>query len=143
MRIGTMLRDVIESLFRRPITERYPEERREAPIRLRGKLEWDPTRCTGCALCTKDCPSDAIELITIDRAKKQFVIKYHIDRCTYCAQCVQNCRFKCMEMSNEEWELASLKKEPFTVYYGDEANIQTFMKRFEPKPAEELKAPTE
>jgi formate hydrogenlyase subunit 6/NADH:ubiquinone oxidoreductase subunit I len=131
-----MLRDVLESLFKRPATERYPYERREAPPRYRGQLQWNPEKCTGCSLCCKDCPSNAIELLTIDKAKKQFVIRYHIDRCTFCAQCVQNCRFKCMDMSNQDWELAALSKEPFTVYYGDEANIQTFFERFAVKPTE-------
>jgi formate hydrogenlyase subunit 6/NADH:ubiquinone oxidoreductase subunit I len=122
-----MLRDVLESLFRRPATQKYPFVRHAVPERLRGQLVWSPEKCTGCSLCAKDCPSNAIEVITIDRAKKQFVIRYHIDRCTFCAQCVQNCRFKCMGMSNEQWELAALHKEPFTVYYGDEANIQTLL----------------
>lgn len=130
MRIGTMLRDVIDSFFRPPATEKYPFEKTAAPTRLRGKLIWNPEKCTGCGLCAKDCPSNAIEVITIDRATKKFIVRYHMDRCTYCAQCVQNCRFKCMEMSSQEWELAALQKEPFTVYYGNEANLQAFLEKF-------------
>jgi formate hydrogenlyase subunit 6/NADH:ubiquinone oxidoreductase subunit I len=126
MRIGTMIRDVITSLFKRPATRKYPFEREEAPERLRGMLVWDPEKCIGCSLCAKDCPSNAIEVLTIDKAKKQFVIRYHIDRCTFCAQCVQNCRFKCMGMSNEQWEMAALNKEPFTVYYGNEETLEIF-----------------
>jgi formate hydrogenlyase subunit 6/NADH:ubiquinone oxidoreductase subunit I len=133
MRIGTMLKDVITSLFRKPVTQPYPFERKDAPERLRGKLQWDPAKCTGCSLCSKDCPSNALEVVTLDRAKKQFVVRYHIDRCTFCAQCVQNCRFKCMNMSSEDWELASLKKEPFTVYYGSETDLQTFFEKFGPQ----------
>lgn len=136
MRIGTMLWDVIGSFFRRPATQNYPFERHNAPSRLRGKLYWNPEKCTGCSLCAKDCPSNAIEVITLDRAKKQFIMRYHIDRCTFCAQCVQNCRFKCMGMSNEQWELAALKKEAFTVYYGDELQIQAFLGQLAVSPVE-------
>lgn len=127
MRIGSMLGDLARSLFRRPVTERYPFERRAAPPRLRGKLIWDPGKCTGCALCNKDCPASAIELITLDKKNKRFVMRYHIDRCTYCAQCVQNCRFACLGMSSEQWELAALSKAPFTVYYGNDADLESLL----------------
>jgi hypothetical protein len=33
-------------------------------------------------------------------------------------------------MSNEQWELASLTKEPFTVYYGREEDVQNLLARF-------------
>ncbi len=129
-RVAAMLGDIVKSLFKQPITEKYPFERHPAPDRLRGKLTWDPEKCTGCGLCNKDCPSNAIELITIDKKAKRFVMEYHADRCTYCAQCVQNCRFECLNMSHEQWELAALSKQPFTVYYGKDEDIQTILTRF-------------
>jgi formate hydrogenlyase subunit 6/NADH:ubiquinone oxidoreductase subunit I len=122
-----MLGDLTRSFFRRPVTERYPFERRDAPKRLRGMLTWDPSKCTGCALCNKDCTANALELITLDKKNKRFVMRYHIDRCTFCAQCVENCRFACLGMSNEQWELAALSKEPFTVYYGNDADIESLL----------------
>ncbi len=129
-RFAAMLNDIVESLFKRPFTEKYPFERRPAPERLRGKLTWNPEGCTGCGLCSKDCPSNAIELITIDKKAKRFVVEYHADRCTYCAQCVQNCRFECLSMSHDQWELAALNKEPFTVYYGRDEDVQAILARF-------------
>ena len=129
-RVAAMLTDIVESLFKRPITEKYPFERRPAPERLRGKLTWNSEKCTGCALCNKDCPANAIELIVIDKKAKRFVMEYHADRCTYCAQCVQNCRFECLSMSHDQWELAALNKKPFTVYYGKDEDIQTILARF-------------
>jgi formate hydrogenlyase subunit 6/NADH:ubiquinone oxidoreductase subunit I len=124
MKIGAMLSDVFRSLLRRPATRQYPLERQPAPERLRGKLRWHPEKCTGCCLCVKDCPANAIEVIMVDKAARRFVVRYHLDRCTYCAQCVQSCRQGCLEMSSEEWELAAASKEPFTVYYGDEADVE-------------------
>jgi len=119
-----MLSDVARSLFRRPATQRYPFERRVAPARLRGMLMWDAGKCTGCALCNKDCPAHAIELITLDKKNKRFVMRYHVDRCTFCAQCVENCRFGCLSMSSTTWELAALSKAPFTICYGREADVE-------------------
>lgn len=129
MKIGTMLRDVMRSLVEKPITQKYPFERLEAPERLRGQLFWDPAHCSGCGLCVKDCPSDALEVITIDRATKRFVMVYDMDKCTYCAQCVVNCRFKCLSMSNEEWEKAALNREAFKIYYGSEADVNVYLEQ--------------
>lgn len=126
MKIGTMLKDILESFFKDPATQMYPAEKIAPPERYRGELFYDPKACTGCCLCTKDCPSKAIELVILDRAAKRFVLKYHRDRCVYCGQCVINCKFKCMGMSHEDWEHAVLEKE-FTVYYGKEEDIAQFM----------------
>jgi formate hydrogenlyase subunit 6/NADH:ubiquinone oxidoreductase subunit I len=123
MRIGTMIRDVISAILSRPATEKYPFERRPVPERLRGSLHWDPEKCTGCALCSKDCPANALEVITLDKKAKRFAVRYYVDRCIYCAQCVQNCRFNCLEMAKDEWELAARQRGPFTVTYGREAEL--------------------
>ena len=90
---------------------------------------WDGSKCTGCQLCVKDCPANAIELIVIDKVAKRFVMRYHMDRCTFCDQCVQSCRFKCLNLSSEQWELAALSKEPFTVYYGKDEDIQFLLEK--------------
>jgi len=127
MTLGAMLSDVLTSFFKKNSTRRYPFEKLPAPNRLRGKLFWDPAKCTGCQLCIKDCPSNAIELIVLDKVSKRFVLRYHVDRCTYCGQCVVNCRFKCLNMSSTDWELASTRKEPFTVYYGKDADVDALL----------------
>lgn len=127
MPLGTMLRDVAVALFEKPVTERYPAEHSPAPERLRGKLVWDPEKCTGCGLCAKDCPSDALEVAVIDRKQKQFVVTYYLDRCTFCAQCVQNCRFGCMQMANDDWELAAFDRAAFTYYYGDPELVRAYL----------------
>ncbi len=125
-----MLGDIVRSLLKRPVTERYPFERVVAPANLRGKLVYNPEKCTGCALCTKDCPSNAIELVTLDKKAKRFVLRYHADRCTYCAQCETNCRFDCIEMTSDQWELAALNRQPFEVYYGRDEDVQKILETF-------------
>jgi len=127
MTIGAMLGDILESLFKKPVTERYPFERKPAPERLRGKLYWEPEKCSGCQLCVKDCPADAIELIVLDKVAKRFVMRYNPDRCTFCGQCVENCRFDCLGLSSEEWELAALNRDAFEVFYGKEEDIETLL----------------
>jgi formate hydrogenlyase subunit 6/NADH:ubiquinone oxidoreductase subunit I len=143
MKFGAMLGDMLRSLFKRPVTEMYPFTTQAAPQRLRGELHYNPEKCTGCQLCVKDCPSNAIELVTIDRAAKRFVMRYHLDRCTYCAQCVQNCRFSCLSMSNEQWELAALNKEAFTVTYGRDEDIQKLLEQATAVPGKPVTAPSQ
>ncbi|MCE1252926.1 MAG: 4Fe-4S binding protein [Anaerolineae bacterium] len=140
MKLMSMLGDVVGSLFKKPFTEQYPFEKKPAPESLRGKLTWDASKCSGCMLCVKDCPANAIELITIDKANKRFVMKYHMDRCTFCDQCVVNCRLKCLDLSNEQWELAALSHEPLTVYYGRDEDIQFLLEK-SARPGAEAEAP--
>jgi formate hydrogenlyase subunit 6/NADH:ubiquinone oxidoreductase subunit I len=140
MRIGVMFRDTLDSLFHKPVTQRYPFERKPTPERLHGKLVWNNTKCTGCALCTKDCPANAIEMVVNDKPNKTFVLRYRMDRCIFCAQCVQNCRFSCLEMSNQ-WEMASLNRDPFTLYYGAPENVQAYLQAQAPdEPVEQCAA---
>jgi formate hydrogenlyase subunit 6/NADH:ubiquinone oxidoreductase subunit I len=142
MSVGAMLSDIVSSLFKKPVTQLYPFERTTSTNNLRGKLYYDPEKCTGCQLCVKDCPADAIELIVVDKVNKRFVMRYHIDRCTFCNQCVQSCRFKCLNLSDEDWELAALKKEPFTVYYGKDEDVKGLLERAA-RPGAEENAPCE
>jgi formate hydrogenlyase subunit 6/NADH:ubiquinone oxidoreductase subunit I len=122
-----MLRDVLTSLVRHPVTERYPFERQSAPSRLRGKVIWDADKCIGCGLCVKNCPAEALELTILDRKAKRFVMRYHVDRCLFCAQCAYSCPRGALSLSNQEWELAALSKEPFDVYYGEDADVQAVL----------------
>lgn len=126
MKIGTMFKDIVESTFTKSATQLYPVEKVSPPDRYRGELFFDPTACTGCSLCVKDCPSNAIELTILDRAAKRYVMKYQKDRCVYCGQCVINCKFKCISMSHEDWEHAALEKN-FTVYYGRDEDVAQFL----------------
>jgi formate hydrogenlyase subunit 6/NADH:ubiquinone oxidoreductase subunit I len=135
MKFGAMLGDVTRSLFRRPFTQKYPFERKAAPARLRGQLLWQADKCSGCQLCVKDCPAGAIELITLDKKSKRFAMLYYLDTCTFCQQCVESCNQGSLEMSHDQWELAALTREPFTIWYGSEANVRAAVEqRAHPQP---------
>lgn len=120
----SMFDDLIRSTIRRPVTEFYPFERRPIVESFRGMLKWNPDACTGCALCVKDCPANAIELVTIDKAAKRFVLRFHVDRCTFCGQCAYNCRFDCIKLENQGWELAELDRDSFTIIFGRPEDIE-------------------
>jgi formate hydrogenlyase subunit 6/NADH:ubiquinone oxidoreductase subunit I len=127
MNIGLMLGDVLTSLVHRPVTERYPFERQPVPSRLRGRVLWDPVKCIGCRLCVKDCPAEALELHVLDRKTKRFVMHYRVGRCLFCAQCTFTCPVDALSLSNQQWELAALSKEPFDIYYGEDADVRAVL----------------
>jgi formate hydrogenlyase subunit 6/NADH:ubiquinone oxidoreductase subunit I len=129
MRIGAMLGDISRSFFKRPVTELYPFVRRPTPERLRGQLTFDAAKCTGCKICVRDCPAEAIEIVVVDKATKRFVMNFHTDRCTYCAQCVVSCNFDSLGMSHERWELAALSQSAFAVSFGREEDLRTLAER--------------
>lgn len=135
MRVGTMFNDVLRSFFTKSSTQLYPVEKVSPPERYRGVLSYNPSACTGCTLCVKDCPSDAIEVVILNRAAKQYVFKYRMDNCIYCGQCVINCKPKCLSMSSQEWEHASLDQN-FLVYYGKEKDIAKYLEDTSQAPAE-------
>lgn len=127
MKLTTMFRDLAKSLVSEPATKPFPNPEPDEAERLRGKLHWHPENCTGCQLCVKDCPSNALKLFVIDKATKQFVMRYDVGQCIFCAQCVENCRFNCLEMAQDEWALSESSKDNFTIYYGDEENVKSVM----------------
>lgn len=135
IKVGSMLQDVLQSLVKPPATQRYPFTRPTTPPRLRGLLVWEGNECIGCTLCAKDCPAKALEVITLDKKAKRFVVRYHVDRCTFCAQCVESCRRGCLKMS-DDWELATFSKQAFELYYGKPEDVQTLLDNAPQTPAE-------
>jgi formate hydrogenlyase subunit 6/NADH:ubiquinone oxidoreductase subunit I len=118
---------MVKAMIHRPVTQRYPFERLAAPERFRSKLQWNLNECTGCGLCVKDCPANAIDVVTLDRKAKRFVFRYHVDRCTFCGQCVATCNKHCLSMPQDDWELAALNRDEFVVFYGNEADVQSVL----------------
>ncbi len=119
MRIGSMLNDVARSLFKRPFTQPYPFKTYPVAERTRGQLEWDREKCNGCGLCARDCPAQAIEVKTIDRAAHRFIYNYRTDRCIYCGQCVESCKPQALKLSADRWHLASTARKQFSLAYGE------------------------
>ena len=136
MKLATMIQDVIPSLFRAPITERYPFERREAPERLRSLLAWDRESCTGCGMCATDCPSQAIELVVFDKKAKNIVFGLHVDRCTFCGQCTFSCKQGSLTLEHDHWELASLDRGQLMIHFGDAKDVQDVLAGITSRPSE-------
>lgn len=93
MKVVTLLGEVLHALVTPPATE--PLARSGAG---RGGVRWDPQACTGCALCVRDCPAQALSLEIVDKTAKHYRLHYDAGRCAFCGQCASVCRFGCLAL---------------------------------------------
>lgn len=82
------------------ITEEYPDRvsarmPEDLPVRFRGMIKNDITKCSGCRVCSDICPVSCIriETETGPDKNKSWVAVYDVDasRCIVCGLCVENC----------------------------------------------------
>jgi formate hydrogenlyase subunit 6/NADH:ubiquinone oxidoreductase subunit I len=85
MNILTML---WKNLFGGHRTLLFPE-RPHVTERFRGLVQFDPARCTGCAICKFRCTSRAIDF---KGGKGEFTWSYDPGQCTFCGRCVEGCK---------------------------------------------------
>ena len=103
----------IAQMFKPSVTYMYPEERFEPASSFRGRPvlvhENGVERCVACGLCSRVCPSFAIEVQAneTELEKERFPEKFEINmtRCIFCGFCEEVCPEEAIVMSNE-YELA-------------------------------------
>jgi NADH-quinone oxidoreductase subunit I len=94
-------------LFRRPITEQYPEFKRQLPARTRARivLTRDPDggeRCVACYLCSAACPVSCISMQSAEREDgRRFAAWFRINfaRCIYCGLCEEACPTSAIQLT--------------------------------------------
>lgn len=110
-----MLPELIRNFFAKPNTVKYPFERLGPPPEFRGKMIWQPEKCTGCMACVRDCPTAAIEISRVAPDIRKFNTVYKMHLCIFCGQCVDSCPVDCISWS-DEFELAGAK-DTMTIHY--------------------------
>ncbi len=96
-------------LFRKPITEQYPEYKRRLPDRARGRiiLTRDPDggeRCVSCYLCSAVCPVNCISMEGAERPDgRRYAAWFRINfaRCIYCGLCEEACPTSAIQLTND------------------------------------------
>ena len=88
-------------IFKRPITQEYPEFNRPVYPRFRGRHrlhvhENGLEKCVGCSLCAAACPADCIRVVAAENtpeeqvsAGERYAAVYEINmaRCIFCGYC--------------------------------------------------------
>jgi NADH-quinone oxidoreductase chain I len=112
------LATTLRMVFTKPITQQYPEEKREMFPRWRGhpQLTIDPDgrrRCVACTLCMVVCPSNAIRGIVAAEGTEheKYPVEFTIDlqRCIFCGLCQEACPKGAIKLNNA-YELAQEDK---------------------------------
>ncbi|HUH62209.1 MAG TPA: 4Fe-4S dicluster domain-containing protein [Terracidiphilus sp.] len=83
----TILAMLLKNVCSGAVTLRFPARPSVTP-RFRGLVRFDPSLCTGCAICKLRCTSRAI---TYTAGKGEFYWSYDPAQCTFCGRCVEGC----------------------------------------------------
>jgi NADH-quinone oxidoreductase subunit I len=106
---------VLKHAFIRPVTIRYPEEKRKLPARSRGRhhlTKWEDgaERCVGCELCAIVCPAQAIYVKAAENKPddshshgERYASDFQINmlRCIFCGYCEEACPTGAIILGNE------------------------------------------
>jgi NADH-quinone oxidoreductase subunit I len=118
--IAQGLGTTIGHIFRRKITEQYPEQEPNLPANYRGvhRLNRDPdgrVKCVACYMCSTACPAHCIDIVAApspwpDREKYPETFVIDELRCIYCGMCEEACPVDAIELTSL-YDLTGLSRE--------------------------------
>ena len=116
----------LKQIFRKPLTQQYPEYKRPLYPRFRGRHrlhlhENGLEKCVGCSLCAAACPADCIRVVPAENtpsnrvsAGERYARIYEINlsRCIFCGYCELACPFDAITLAERVRALRVLARRP-------------------------------
>ena len=114
----------LRQIFKKPLTQQYPEFKRAVYPRYRGrhllhKHENGLEKCVGCSLCAAACPADCIRVVAEENtpenrvsAGERYARIYEINmsRCIFCGYCEVACPFDAITLEHS-YELSERERD--------------------------------
>jgi len=94
-----------------------------------GKITLDASKCTGCAVCAAQCPTDAL---TDLKARDSSKLVFRQESCLGCGQCVDVCPEKCLHLT-KVLEIDKLSHEAQVLFEGEFIHCRVCGTPFAPK----------
>src|SRR6478736_5275843 len=102
-------RTTLSHVFKKPVTQEFPEVRPKLPANYRGvhRLNRDEegrVKCVACYMCSTACPAHCIDIVAApspwpDREKYPETFVIDELRCIYCGMCEQACPVDAIELT--------------------------------------------
>jgi formate hydrogenlyase subunit 6/NADH:ubiquinone oxidoreductase subunit I len=114
MAFNVIGKTIMKSLFGKPATAMYPIIKNEFYPNTRGNIENAIEQCNFCGLCSRRCPTGAIE---VSKPKR----KWEIDRtrCIVCNFCVHVCAKKSLSTQRHYTAPMTDKAKRIYTLYGE------------------------
>ena len=111
-------------LFRKPVTQQFPEYKRPVYPRFRGRHrlhrhENGLEKCVGCSLCAAACPADCIRVVAAENTPEERysageryarIYEINMSRCIFCGYCELACPFDAITLGHD-YELAEMSRD--------------------------------
>ena len=118
------LKTTVAHLFKRKVTEQYPEQEPDLPANYRGvhRLNRDDAgrvKCVACYMCATACPAHCIDIVAAPappgdewKDREKYPETFVIDelRCIYCGMCEEACPVDAIELTGL-YDLTGLSRE--------------------------------
>lgn len=100
---------LLRNLLLGPSTDPFPFGETFTPKGLRGRVAFDPERCSGCRMCEHVCAGGAIRF---DDGPQGLRFTLWHNSCTFCGLCEHYCVPKAIHLT-EDWHLAHRQEDKY------------------------------